>query len=279
MKLSDHDLSEFRARCLRAVQDHADIGLAESYLEVLAQELGGEDLPLGVKRCSAQHLYHLATRVQEKRKRGEGYVEVNLGSTVGIEPKTQKRFEKLLEQVQGTDPPSVLAVPIPDDLFEATFGKELEGEAAPPKTLHDEFVAILGPPNRMDGPEGPTCQCGQPSRHESGWCGKCQPTAKEFIEAAQAAGHDSLGLDQQEDAQDQELLEMLENIEAGRPVQTPERLKPLVDQVTQLIGDEPEDPKKWAHDLAKDLAETPSDNEPKKDESTKPKKKPRKGTT
>jgi len=27
-------------------------------------------------------------------------------------------------------------------------------------------------PNVMDGPAGPVCACGSPSRHESGWCGE-----------------------------------------------------------------------------------------------------------
>jgi hypothetical protein len=27
-------------------------------------------------------------------------------------------------------------------------------------------------PHRLDGPDGPVCMCGQPSRHESGWCGE-----------------------------------------------------------------------------------------------------------
>lgn len=28
-------------------------------------------------------------------------------------------------------------------------------------------------PARMDAPDGPVCGCGNPSRHESGWCGVC----------------------------------------------------------------------------------------------------------
>jgi hypothetical protein len=27
--------------------------------------------------------------------------------------------------------------------------------------------------HKMDAPAGPQCRCGQPSTHESGWCGKC----------------------------------------------------------------------------------------------------------
>lgn len=27
--------------------------------------------------------------------------------------------------------------------------------------------------HKMDGDDGPVCNCGQPSQHQSGWCGKC----------------------------------------------------------------------------------------------------------
>ena len=28
--------------------------------------------------------------------------------------------------------------------------------------------------HNLDAPDGPTCACGEPSTHESGWCGSCR---------------------------------------------------------------------------------------------------------
>ena len=36
---------------------------------------------------------------------------------------------------------------------------------------HD-LLPGCGGPYRLDAPGGPVCSCGQPSRHESGWCGR-----------------------------------------------------------------------------------------------------------
>ena len=36
---------------------------------------------------------------------------------------------------------------------------------------HD-LLPGCGGPYRMDAPGGTVCSCGQPSRHESGWCGR-----------------------------------------------------------------------------------------------------------
>lgn len=36
-----------------------------------------------------------------------------------------------------------------------------------------ERLRELGPPHRMDAPDGPVCRCGRPSEHESGACAVC----------------------------------------------------------------------------------------------------------
>jgi hypothetical protein len=45
-------------------------------------------------------------------------------------------------------------------------------------------------PHRLDGPSGPVCMCGQPSRHESGWCGEehRDPALKSFASEARERG-------------------------------------------------------------------------------------------
>ena len=37
----------------------------------------------------------------------------------------------------------------------------------------DAFLAAIPKPHNMAAPNGPECQCGKPSTHESGWCGEC----------------------------------------------------------------------------------------------------------
>jgi hypothetical protein len=46
--------------------------------------------------------------------------------------------------------------------------------AAKPEAYLTTLSAILAVPHHKLGARGgPVCQCGQPSRHESGWCGQC----------------------------------------------------------------------------------------------------------
>ncbi len=59
---------------------------------------------------------------------------------------------------------------------------ELAAEIVSAMTRADEMLRAefpdydmlpgCGGPSIMDAPGGPVCSCGQPSRHESGWCGR-----------------------------------------------------------------------------------------------------------
>jgi len=42
-----------------------------------------------------------------------------------------------------------------------------------PKREVAPVAALMEGAYIMDGPDGPVCSCGQPSTHESGWCGVC----------------------------------------------------------------------------------------------------------
>ena len=60
MHLNDHQLQEFRNRCLRAVFNNYTIALADEYMATLAKEVGQDIVPEGVSKASAQHLLALA---------------------------------------------------------------------------------------------------------------------------------------------------------------------------------------------------------------------------
>lgn len=59
-----------------------------------------------------------------------------------------------------------------DELLKAWADRWLE--PLPWRATGVPVPAGMPRPHRMDAPGGPVCGCGQPSRHESGWCGSCQ---------------------------------------------------------------------------------------------------------
>ena len=40
--------------------------------------------------------------------------------------------------------------------------------------IDDSFQEMNEGAHKLDLPGGPECRCGQPSAHESGWCGVCE---------------------------------------------------------------------------------------------------------
>jgi hypothetical protein len=59
----------------------------------------------------------------------------------------------------------------------------------------EQIAVLLGPPHQMDAPDGPLCRCGQPSRHESGWCGECRLPPCPRCGSAKCAEDAALGPD------------------------------------------------------------------------------------
>lgn len=291
MKLSDHDLAEFRARCLRAVQDHVQVGLADAYLEALAEEAGGENLPLGETRASAAHLYHLATVVQEKRKPPQkpaikcahcGTEVLDFGSfdlcpkcdkdlLPNLKPADEAWKEMAKEEAALPDgflagSPQVQEVWIeepasPPTIVDEAYRQEKVAEFEP--FARDPRVGELSAEDfaKVEGPAKP-------------------PEPKLTIEILEAALGPANRMDAPDGPQcacgkpsrhqsgwcgecqepsvleavqfDLEMDRMLDDVKEGRPIKVPAELKPMVEQISKLpMTDQPDE--EWAARLAEDV--------------------------